>query len=644
MSEQIPFKVLIISPTPTWPLNFGNRKRIFSICEQLKKNGMYLHFVHYASEADWRGGYPLEYAEKMRNQWDVVDHIFPSKPIHDAPQNGLDHEVDEWWDWVIQHHIEQLTKRTHFNLCIVNYTWLSKALEFVPEPVFKVLDTHDKFSGRRELLERNGLEKEFFHTTTTGEKLGLDRADLVWAIKEQERNDFISMGVLTEVRTLVHLDVGVDEIEPRSDFDFLKVGIIGAANNINKYNFESFYHNAIKVFSEFIPALKVYIAGSVCSELDILENEYFEFCGYVEKLDEFYADVDVLVIPMAFSTGLKIKVAEAISFGKPFLSHLHASEGFDLVDDCHKLQSFEAMALELTRIAYDPDRLSAMREESLIAKKNVAVRIEEEIQYIVSQLTKRCHAVVVVPKQYGDKSSVLHWLAEERLEYVRLQYSDYLVFRCCDIISSNGHSVDVKNISKDQLANTIRLVDPCIVINLDEFLNLDKFDFKCRYLGFSAGCTDKRDHVLSDFYSTEAESYHPLFGLVWPSFLQKLIDRERKHVLVLGPITPVVKFYSELIIPGEEVGHLELPTFLALDHYLKKLIALPKLVIVAEDGNKLSDVERFILVMCLTCSVKVAALNRPIELFDSPVTLEDREFDLREFSLSKLAQPEKMML
>jgi len=68
----------------------------------------------------------------------------------------------------------------------VNYTFLTKAFEYAPPGVVKILDTHDLFSGRRELFENFAVAPEFFYTSPEREKIALDRADAVIAIKQSE--------------------------------------------------------------------------------------------------------------------------------------------------------------------------------------------------------------------------------------------------------------------------------------------------------------------------------------------------------------------------------------------------------------------------------------------------------------------------
>ena len=105
MSSEPILRALVVSPTPTWPLNYGNRKRIFSVCNQLKQRKFEVHFVHYACEMDWHNYVPIESRQRMNQQWDIVDHVLQSNPaVHQWPQFGEDHLIDEWWDEALQNH------------------------------------------------------------------------------------------------------------------------------------------------------------------------------------------------------------------------------------------------------------------------------------------------------------------------------------------------------------------------------------------------------------------------------------------------------------------------------------------------------------------------------------------------------------
>ena len=176
--------ILVLSPTPTAPIDQGNRRRIHAVCHSLQRRGARIHFVYYPAE--WSFSFvPPDLVDRMRSQWDSFHLLHTTRPHH-PPSIGADHTIDEWWDPCIGAHLQWLFARQRFDAFIVNYTYLSKALEFAPPGVLRILDTHDQFTGRRALLQAQGIAPEFFHTTQEEEAIAVARADLVWAIKEQE--------------------------------------------------------------------------------------------------------------------------------------------------------------------------------------------------------------------------------------------------------------------------------------------------------------------------------------------------------------------------------------------------------------------------------------------------------------------------
>lgn len=349
-------RVLVLSPTPTHPQDYGNRRRIFEICRRLTAEGARITFVHYAAEHEWRGDAPrsARSAERaMSLAWSQYFTIAPTQIVH-ANSVGPHHEIDEWWDPAIEGFLGWLFKTQSFDVFIVNYSWLSKALEFAPPSMLKILDTHDKLSGRRDVLESLGITPEFFHTTEAEEKIALDRADLVWAIKDEERAAFERM-TATPVLAMSHMDPFNPVTRPEPDPDgYLRVGVIGARNNVNRINITRFLKAAEPVFRETFAPVKVIIAGSVCGLLGDLNYPFVELRGIVENVEDFYRSVDCVAIPIEVSTGLKIKAAEAVSFGVPVVSTAHAFEGFPVCGNLQALAGFTEVAKALADLAFAP--------------------------------------------------------------------------------------------------------------------------------------------------------------------------------------------------------------------------------------------------------------------------------------------------
>ncbi|BDG71997.1 glycosyltransferase [Roseomonas fluvialis] len=357
-------RVLVLSPVPTWPVTLGNRNRIVQVNRALQRAGARVSLLHYPSDEEWRARLPRRALAEMTAQWEEVFTCPVTRPLHTRPSEGEDHAADDWWDPAIGQMLDWLFKVGRYDALLVNYTWLSKALEHAPAGVLRILDTHDRFSDRRALLAEGGLPPEYFHTTQAQERLALDRADIVWAIKDQEAEFFRTL-TARPVRTLLHAEPVQDLPAPAAAGGVLRLGIVGGRNNINATNIRAFVKVADAYLRRTLLPVEIMVAGSVCDLLDGLRLPWLRLIGRVEDMDQLYGQVDAVLAPLAFSTGLKIKVGEALSRGKPLISHAHAFEGYVPTHAFHGCADFEAMMRAIHRLVRDPAALATLAEASL---------------------------------------------------------------------------------------------------------------------------------------------------------------------------------------------------------------------------------------------------------------------------------------
>lgn len=438
---------MVVSPTPTHPQDHGNRKRIFELCSELKRQGARIHFVHYASEHDWRHARPLQHEQEMIATWDSYQLVPPSRPLHEGAING-DHQIDEWADPALSAYIRWAFHVRTYDVVLVEYTWMSFCFQSVPEKVFKVCDTHDVFGGRRALLEKNGIGPEFFYTTPEQEKIGLSRADLVWAIKDLEREYFERDLGLADCLTLLYSEPDRHWWRPKASSDgWLRAGVIGARNSVNRRNLEAFLHVAMPLFERYMAPVKIVIAGGCSEDFKGYRHRNIEVLGRVPDVADFYRDMDVICAPMQFSTGLKIKVAEALSSGAPLVAHAHATEGYPVEDPRHLLPDFTAMARELVKLSFNRAELPALAQKSRIISHRNQQLVLDTIDQTRQRLVKRGanHIVVVTHLEALNPLSLLHDHLYATINYLRFarQIVLYIVGKparfSTDILHSFGY-------------------------------------------------------------------------------------------------------------------------------------------------------------------------------------------------------------
>ena len=595
MEKNKALRALVVAPTPTWPLNYGNRKRIYSVCSKLQSLGFEIHYVHYASEGDWRDYIPIETRKRMDEQWDIVDHVWPSKPLHDWPKEGDDHRIDEWWDWALENHLSKTFASREYDVCIVNYTWLSKALELAPEKTYKVLDTHDKFSGRRELLASQGIGKEFFHTTEDQEVIALDRADLVWAIKEEEEADFKMMGTKAKVSTLLHIDDRREAFSPSTE-EGIKFGFIGANNNINRVNILRFIERATPIFKKYCAPLTVEIAGSICNDIEVKDNPFFKTVGYVDSIDQFYDGIHAAIIPMEFSTGLKIKVAEALSHTKPMFSHKHAMEGFTACHDFHELTSFEEMALAMSDCSYASDELVYLSDASAKSHNVTEQKIWDELSELKEDILKRKQVFVLLPNEYGMKNKLAHYIAQAKVDLCNWNFKDASYFVIGNPSEGRSHPNFVKFVGKTCFEELLNIQQPSTLINLSETFPDIQVETQTKVISLVPITSPKVKEKLTykSYNSVIDNTYFPSLGHVHFDVSETSRKVDECWVIV-NHKKELSNEFLRLVAGSLTIREIDVRSLEDIDNLLRKTTGLPQIMINNSGDEELSYCEQILL-------------------------------------------------
>lgn len=331
----------------------------------------------------------------MSKQWDSFYLLPTTIPIQQPPKDGRKcHTIDEWWDSLaLEPFLNWIFSKTYYDVFIVNYPYLSKALEFAPSKTLKILDMHDKFTGRRELLESLGCKPDFFYTTEDQEKIALDRADIIFAIKGEEANFFKSI-TNKPVITMPHVEpfIPVENKKEQENNEYLVVGIVGAVNKININNFMKFMEEGYPIIKRSLAPVKILIAGGMSEELKRIYNKTvpanIEFFGRFKEPEDFYSKIDLIMLPISVSTGLKIKAIEALSYGLPIVSLKHAIEGIPTYHPYHQCNDMRELAEAIVELAYNPNLLNHLKKATYktydALNKSVEEAYEQTIERIVS--------------------------------------------------------------------------------------------------------------------------------------------------------------------------------------------------------------------------------------------------------------------
>jgi glycosyltransferase involved in cell wall biosynthesis len=324
-----PRSVLVVSPIPSHPAMQGNAARIQAVAVQLRARGIVPDFFYYGME-----GLSPDQAEEMKRFWNRFIFM-KSLPL---PQSSMARTwgLDDWCAEALCQQVKSVCERHAYDAVIVNYVWMSKLLERLDGPL-RILDTHDLFGDRHLVAEEASMEPRWFFTTLAEENRGFARADVVIGIQDNEAaairrrftGETITVGHPAEPHFLLR--------QPRAEPSFT-FGYLGSANPFNVTSLVTLD----RTLSEGEPMDWV-LAGSISRKRLNLDSRPYRM-GLVDRLEDFYDNVQCVLNPMIGGTGLKIKTIEALSYGKPVIGTADAFEGIASDHPFHRLSGIDDFA------------------------------------------------------------------------------------------------------------------------------------------------------------------------------------------------------------------------------------------------------------------------------------------------------------
>jgi glycosyltransferase involved in cell wall biosynthesis len=353
-------KILIISLTPSHPQNAGNRTRIKNFSTVLRERGHDVHFLHINKE---RGD-----LKAMQDFWGQKLYCLPYKsPKIEYSKSwrilkkiksflGKEHfyiySVDDWYDRSIDSFLQELQKKEKFDTVIVEYVFLTKALENFDHEVLKIVDTHDIFTNRHKVYLKKGQVPKWYFTSAREEAKGLKRADVIIAIQPEEASFFRKLAKKTVITVghLVSLYKPIPDRQPES-----KLLFIGSSNPINLHGLNYFLEKIFPLVRSRCPSIKLLIVGEICKAIPDCEG-----CiklGQIENLEEAYGLSDLVINPVLFGTGLKIKSVEALGYAKALITTSAGAVGLQEGKNTAFLVADEPLEFAETILAVLGDRI-----------------------------------------------------------------------------------------------------------------------------------------------------------------------------------------------------------------------------------------------------------------------------------------------
>ena len=236
----------------------------------------------------------------------------------------------------------------HHDKIIVEYLYLHPLCSLIPPTTDRILDAHDILSHRASSFKHYGRQAPIEVTEEVEFQL-FGKFHQVMFIQADE----YALGVekLGEKHCLL-CPHPVIAVEKKLQANVKTIGFLGSAGVMNQDGLIWFHDHVLPLLE---PQYAVEIYGTICYEQTVIQRcPNLHFMGTVAELPQFYQKIDIVMCPILYGAGLKIKCVEALAYGVPLVTTSvgaqglmsHANQAFLLADD------IEQFANSLHQLAY----------------------------------------------------------------------------------------------------------------------------------------------------------------------------------------------------------------------------------------------------------------------------------------------------
>jgi len=355
-------KILVLSPFLPYPLSQGGKIRIFNIVKQLSRS----HLITLVAIVDNRTDAQTSILQNFCEDIIVVERparLWPDRLrflLGRYPYNVIRYESR-----ALKEELNRLRKLRKFDLVQIEfsmmwqYAGIFKGIPVVLDAhniehniIKQIRDAHDgAIKKAMYTLEENRLREK--------ERQAWRECDLCFAVSDREREIISSYpGNPDKVFTIPNgVDLERFHFYPKTRMDnqLLFIGGMDYIPNLDSAHY--FLHEIFPLVQSKIPAVKVDVVGR---ELWRIKNqkslEAVQFHETVPDVLPFFRKADVLLVPLRYGAGTRIKILEAMAAGVPVVSTSKGCEGIEVVSGEHLMiaDSPDSFALSVQRLLVDP--------------------------------------------------------------------------------------------------------------------------------------------------------------------------------------------------------------------------------------------------------------------------------------------------
>ena len=291
-----------------------------------------------------------------------------------------------WYFPALERLLRETTLKRSYDLIVIEGTWLGvyrKAIARSKAKKVLVMHNIEEEVLRRHVrvLPARPGKLLMYHDALrmrTWERDLIKQVDLVFVTSERER---LTLQSLNSPPPIVVIPNGVDSdgitaLGPSSTAELLFVGSMDNLPNINAVS--HFVRDVLPAIRLSCPAVKFRVVGRNPGHniRKLGELPGVEIVGEVGDLRPYYETSAICVVPLQTGGGTRLKILEAMAFGRPVVSTPIGCEGLEVLHGRHILIAQEPSDFSSTVL-----RLLANRRLSLHISANARKLVEERYSW-----------------------------------------------------------------------------------------------------------------------------------------------------------------------------------------------------------------------------------------------------------------------
>jgi polysaccharide biosynthesis protein PslH len=373
-------KILFLTAHLPYPPLSGGRRREFELISRLSKNfEIHLCSITKSWETD------SMYTNDLLQYCTSVNLFKADAPTNKKQYGIYPHQMKKQMSEKASSYISFLLKNQSFDVVHIEGYYLVQHVPMKPEVPILLIEHNIEhlLALQRFMVAITQQEKSYFWSeyimTLKWERLMWKRATVCVALTNEDK---ITMERLEPNIDIRMISDGSDHLKKIDVFTTLLSNsfehslisnncpsILFVGNFAYEPNIDAALYFSRQIFPlilKDVPDAKLFLVGNapppeICS---LTSSKQIEVTGRVASLIPFYKHADVVICPLRIGGGVKVKVLEALSFGKAIVSTSVGTQGLDLLT--HKAI---AIADDPTDFAENVVRLLVQPEERQIQER-----------------------------------------------------------------------------------------------------------------------------------------------------------------------------------------------------------------------------------------------------------------------------------